>query len=149
MKKLNFKIAVAFLFFVMSGMAVNAQNKNNKYNNNNNHNNNNAGSWRILGTMQATHNGDHDAMEIKGPHDSYRKLKIKVRNSPVNIQKMVVRYEDGRPKEIDLRSEIKEGGESRVIDLQGGKRKLKAIDFWYDTKGFLNGKAELTIFGMK
>jgi len=147
MKNLHLNLVLAFLFLVMSNVAINAQNRNN--NHNNNHNNNNAGSWRILGTMQATHNGDHDAMEIKGPHDSYRKLKIKVRNSPVNIQKMVVRYEDGRPEEINLRSEIKEGGESRVIDLQGGKRKIKAIDFWYDTKGFLNGKAELTIFGMK
>ena len=144
MKKLNFKIAVAFLFFVMSCITLNAQNRNNNYNNNNN-----AGSWRILGTMQATHNGDHDAMEITGKHDSFRKLKIKVRNSTVNIQRMVVRYEDGKPEEINLRSEIKEGGESRVIDLQGGKRRIKAIDFWYDTKGFLNGKAELTIFGMK
>ena len=148
MKKASLKIILALLFFATSGFVLQAQNRNNNYNNNNNHNNN-AGSWRILGTMQATHNGDHDALEIKGPHDSYRKLKIKVRNSPVNIQRMVVRYEDGKPEEINTRNEIPKDGESRVIDLQGGKRKIKAIDFWYDTKGFLNGKAELTILGMK
>jgi len=146
MKKASLKIILAMLLFT-SSVVLQAQNHNNH--NNNNHNNNNAGSWRILGTMQATHNGDHDALEITGPHDSYRKLKIKVRNSPVNIQRMVVRYEDGKPEEINTRNEIPKDGESRVIDLQGGKRRLKAIDFWYDTKGFLNGKAELTILGMK
>jgi hypothetical protein len=144
MKKIQIKVILAILLITMTSVVLQAQNRNNNHNNNNN-----AGSWRILGTMQATHNADHDAMEITGKHDSYRKLKIKVRNSPVNIQKMVIRYEDGRPEEINTRNEIPKDGESRVIDLQGGKRKIKAIDFWYDTKGFLNGKAELTIFGMK
>ena len=141
--KIALKGIMIVLLFITTNITLNAQNRNN-------HNgNNNVGSWRILGTMQATHNGDHDALEITGRHDSYRKLKIKVRNSPVNIERMLVRYEDGRPEEINTRNQIPEGGESRVIDLKGGKRKLKAIEFWYDTKGFLNGKAELTIFGMK
>jgi hypothetical protein len=56
--------------------------------------------------MVATLNGHHYALEVPGPHDYYRRLKIKVRNSTVNIQKMVVRYEDGRPEEINIRSEI-------------------------------------------
>lgn len=41
-------------------------------------------------------------------------------------------------------------GESRAIDLQGvGKRSIPKIEFWYDTKGFLKGKANVTVFGMK
>ena len=40
--------------------------------------------------------------------------------------------------------------ESRVIDLKGvGPRSLRRVDFWYDTKGFLKGKADVTVFGMK
>ena len=41
------------------------------------------------------------------------------------------------------------GGESRIVDLRGGKRKLKSVEFWYDTKGILNGRADVTLFGMK
>jgi len=37
-----------------------------------------------------------------------------------------------------------------VIDLRGaGKRSLRKVEFWYDTKGLLNGKADVTLFGMK
>ena len=37
-----------------------------------------------------------------------------------------------------------------AIDLRGiGKRSVRRIDFWYDTKGFLKGKADVTVFGMK
>jgi len=44
----------------------------------------------------------------------------------------------------------RQGGESRAIDLRGiGKRSVRRIDFWYDTKGFLKGKADVTVFGMK
>lgn len=108
------------------------------------------GSWRLLGTVQAGHQADHDVIIVKGPYDYFRKLKFKVTNSPVNIQRMIVTYDDkGLPEKIDTRFEIPKGGESRVIDLKGGKRKLKTIEFWYDTKGILNGKAEVTVFGMK
>jgi len=63
---------------------------------------------------------------------------------------MVVTYDIGAPDRIDVRQNIPRGGESRVIDLKGiGKRSVRRIDFCYDTKGFLNGKADVTVFGMK
>lgn len=108
------------------------------------------GTWRLLGSIQAGHSADHDAIVVKGSYDYFRKIKFKVTNSPLNIQRMIVRYDDGgAPENIDVRAEIPKGGESRVIDLKGGKRKLKSVELWYDTKGILNGKAELTLFGMK
>ncbi len=32
---------------------------------------------------------------------------------------------------------------------ESGQRSLRRVDFWYDTKGFLKGKADVTLFGMK
>jgi hypothetical protein len=107
------------------------------------------GSWKLLGTVTANHTADHDAIHVVGPHDYFRQLKFKVTGSPLNLQRMIVTYDDGRPENMDVRENIPKGGESRVIDLRGGKRKLKTIEFWYDTKGFLNGKADVTVFGIK
>ncbi|MCD0472088.1 hypothetical protein [Flavobacterium sp. JAS] len=109
----------------------------------------NAGSWRVLGTVHAKHTADHDALNVPGPHDYYRRIKFKVTDSPLNMQRIVVCYDDGAPENINTRFNIPKGGESRVIDLKGGKRKLKSIEFWYDTQGFLNGKADVTVFAMK
>ncbi len=87
---------------------------------------------------------------MAGPYDYFRKLKFKVTDAPLNMIRMVVRYDDGGlPENIEIRFNIPKGGESRAIDLKGGRLKLKAIDFWYDTKGFLNGKADVTLFGQK
>jgi hypothetical protein len=110
----------------------------------------NPGTWRLLGTTQAKFTADHDAIYVNGPYDFFRRLKFKATDAPLNIVRMVVRYDDsGAPEKIDTRFSIPQGGESRVIDLLGGKRKLKSIEFWYDTQGILNGRSDVTVFGMK
>ena len=109
-----------------------------------------AGTWRLIGQTHADHAQDHDTIIVKGPYDNFRKIKFKVTDAPLNMQRMVVVYDNGAPDNIDIRQNIPQGGESRAIDLKGiGKRSLRRIDFWYDTKGFLKGKADVTVFGMK
>lgn len=107
------------------------------------------GSWRIIGTTQANYTIDHDAIIVKGPHDNFRRLKFKVTDAGLNLLYTVVTYDNGAPDKIEVRQNIPQGGESRVIDLKGGSRSIRKIEFWYDTKGFLNGKADVTIFGKK
>ena len=108
------------------------------------------GSWRLLGSVQANHTADHDKIIVAGPYDYFRKLKFKVTDAPLKMQRMVVTYDGGGlPENIETRFDIPQGGESRVIDLKGGMHKIRTIEFWYDTKGFLKGKANVTVFGMK
>jgi len=109
-----------------------------------------AGQWKLIGQTHADHGADHDGIVVKGPFDNFRRIKFKVSDAPLNMMHMVVTYDNGAPDRIDVRQNIPKGGESRVIDLKGiGKRSVRRIDFWYDTKGFLNGKADVTVFGMK
>ena len=107
------------------------------------------GGWVVIGTTHAAHTADHDGIIVKGPGDNFRKLKLKVTDAPLTLVKMVVTYDNGAPDNIEVRLNIPQGGESRVIDLNGGSRSIRRIDFWYDTKGLLRGTADVTIFGMK
>jgi hypothetical protein len=109
-----------------------------------------AGSWRLIGQLHAGHTVDHDTIIVRGPYDNFRRIKFKVTDAPLNLHRLVVTYDNGAPDKIDVRQNIRQGGESRVIDLRGaGKRSLRKIEFWYDTKGLLRGKADVTVFGMK
>jgi hypothetical protein len=109
-----------------------------------------AGTWKLIGQTHADHGADHDTIIVQGPFDNFRRIKFKVTDAPLNMMHMVVVYDSGQPDKIDIRQNIAKGGESRVIDLKGiGKRSVRRIDFWYDTKGFLSGKADVTVFGMK
>jgi hypothetical protein len=108
------------------------------------------GDWRLIGTTHASHRADHDAIIVQGPFDNFRRIKFKVTDAPLNMERMVVTYDNGAPEQITVRQNIPKGGESRVIDLRGvGKRSVRKIAFWYDTKGLLNGQADVTVFGMK
>ncbi len=110
----------------------------------------NNGVWKNLGTTHANHSADHDRIIVRGPYDYFRKLKFKVKDAPLQMTRMIVRYDDrGAPEKIETRYNIPKNGESRVIDLRGGKRKIKSIEFWYDTKGFLQGTADVTVYGLK
>jgi len=109
-----------------------------------------AGAWRIIGTTEAGFQADHDGILVRGPFDDFRRIKFKVTGAPLNLQRLVVTYGSGAPDRIDVRHKIPEGGESRQIDLPGtGRRRIRRIDFWYDTKGLLKGRAHVTVFGMK
>ena len=109
-----------------------------------------AGSWRVIGSTEAGFRADHDTIVVVGPFDNFRRIKFKVTDAGLNLQHLVVTYDNGAPDKLEVRQNIPQGGESRVIDLKGvGKRSIRRIDFWYDTKGILKGKANVTVFGMK
>ena len=108
------------------------------------------GQWRFLGTVSAQTVKDHDIIVVAGPYDYFRRLKFKVTDSPIEMAYILVRYQDGgAPERIETRFNIPQGGESRVIDIRGTKRKLKSVEFWYRDKVILNGKADVSLFGMK
>lgn len=108
------------------------------------------GEWRYLGTVNARFTADHDAIAVQGPYDFFRKIKFKVTGAPINLIRLIVTYDDGGlPEKIDTRFTIPAGGESRVIDLAGNRRKIRSIEFWYDTKGVLQGRANVTVVGQK
>jgi hypothetical protein len=103
-----------------------------------------------LGTVNAKFTADHDAIVVQGPYDFFRRIKFKVTSAPINLIRLIVTYDDkGLPENIDTRFSIPAGGESRIIDLRGNRRKIRSIEFWYDTKGVLQGRANVSVFGQK
>jgi hypothetical protein len=106
--------------------------------------------WQIIGTVQANLANDHDGIAVHGAFNNFRHIKFKVTNAALSLIKVVVTYGDGSPDNIEILDDIPQGGESKVIDLIGvGQRKIKKIDFWYDTADVANHRASVTILGMK
>ena len=107
------------------------------------------GTWVRLGRVTATHSADHDTIRVEGRNDDFRKLKFRVSDSPLNLHRIIVTYDNGGAERLDVRQNIPKGGETRDIDLQGGKRSIRTIEFWYDTKGLFNGRADVTAYGKR
>ncbi len=106
------------------------------------------GDWVYIGSTHAQHMGDHDTIIVAGPANHFRALQVRVTKAPLHMHRMRVVYANGEPEEIPIRFNIPQGGVSREIDLRGGDRTIHQIDFWYDTKGWFKGTADVSVFGM-
>ena len=105
-----------------------------------------AQQWVLIGEKKVSFLIDHDVIQATG-NTNYSKLKVKVKDGPVHIIDMDVHFENGDKFDVALKQKIPKGGESRVIDLPGGSRNVRKIEFWYETKGFRKGRGTVQVWG--
>jgi hypothetical protein len=90
--------------------------------------------WAFLGERKVGDAVDHDRIPVTSARGDFRAIKLMVRAAPIRFYRVVVTYGNGAPDEIELRSLIPAGGETRVMDLRRGQRVIKHVDFWYEAK---------------
>lgn len=103
--------------------------------------------WELLGTRTVKFVNDRDEIMVTSSEGLFTALKIKVLNSAMDMNKMVVHFGDGSTEDIALKNVFRAGDESRVIDLPGNKRVIKKIVFWYDTKNYKKHRAVVELWG--
>ena len=106
-----------------------------------------SGSWTFLGDKNVGFGVDHDVIHFGNWKDDVRQVKLKITDGPLKMYRMNIHFDNGSVQEVTLRNRFAQGSESRVIDLDGGLRHLNKIEFWYETKGFLRGKARVAVWG--
>lgn len=129
MKKITALFVLVFLF---ATAAVHAQ-----------------GGWRFIADKTVAFGVDHDVIVTGNTNDDFRKLKLRVTDGPLKMYDMKVYFDNGDVQDVSIRFHIPQGGESRVIDLDGGLRHIKRIEFWYETKGFRKGRSRVAVWGYK
>jgi hypothetical protein len=106
-----------------------------------------AGPWRFLGDKSVRFSVDRDVLHFSNWGDNVRQLKLKVTDGPLKMYSMVVHFDNGGTQNVELRNTFAQGSWSRVIDLDGGLRRLEKIEFVYETSGFLKGKSRVAVWG--
>jgi len=104
--------------------------------------------WKFIGDKKVNFLIDRDVIHVTG-NDNFSQVKLKVTDGPVHILDMDIYFENGDKFDVSIRNRIPKGGESRVIDLPGGSRSIKKIEFWYETKGFLKGRGRVAVWGKR
>jgi len=109
----------------------------------------NTAPWKFIADKRVSWGVDHDVILFGNLNDDFKQLKLKVTDGPLKMYDMKVYFDNGSAQDVSIRAQIRQGGESRVIDLEGGLRHLSKIEFWYETKGFLRSKARIAVWGRK
>ncbi|MCC6241400.1 MAG: DUF2541 family protein [Gemmatimonadaceae bacterium] len=105
--------------------------------------------WDLLGQRQVNDRADHDLITVTSSRGDFRRIKLTVQRAPVDFHRVVVHYGNGSDQRIELRNTIPAGGESRVIDLEGGERVIRSVEFWYDANTIRGRRAQVRAFGMR
>ena len=103
--------------------------------------------WEKLGQRKVNYKVDRDEIAVTLREGRFTAVKLFVRKSPVNMHKMIIHYRNGDKQNVNLRNKIPAGGQTRVVDLNGGKRVIKKVVFWYDTKGIQDKRATIELWG--
>ena len=104
--------------------------------------------WELLGQRNVTDRVDHDTIPVTRNKGTFTAIRLEVRRLGVDFQRVVIHFANGDDQLVELRASIPAGGESRVIDINGGDRIIRSIDFWYDTRSIgRGGTATVRVLG--
>lgn len=103
--------------------------------------------WEKLGQRKVNYGLDKDEILVTAREGRFTAVKIMVKKSPINLHKAVIHFRNGSKQEINVRANIPAGGETRAVDIRGGKRIIQKVVFWYDTKGIQDKRAVVELWG--
>lgn len=103
----------------------------------------------LLGDRTVTFTADHDVVEVGAKEGQFRSLVIVVEKNDVEIFNVVVEYGNGQREAFDTRLVFHEGSRSRPLQLAGGTRRIRAVEFRYKTVGtWIDGRAHVLVYGV-
>ena len=103
--------------------------------------------WELLGRTSVGFLRDRDAIEVGRDDGDFSKIQLRVRNNAVHFNDLKVVYGNGRVDDIPIRSEIRAGGATRVIDLKGDDRFIRRVELVYRSRPSFRGQAVVELWG--
>jgi hypothetical protein len=102
--------------------------------------------WVPLGHKRVGLFVDHDVIHVV-PFINFRKIKLQVTGNGLYLYDLKVVYRNGGVDHIPVRWHIPQGGGTRVIDLRGGDRFIRTVQFWYGKLPNGRGRTDVHLFG--
>lgn len=107
-----------------------------------------AAQWRLLGVKKVQLTGELDEIRVGAGKGTFNRIKLTVKDAPVEFYDVKVRFGNGKTFDVPMRSVIEAGGETRRIDFPGQARVIDKVILVYKAKG--GGKrATISVWGEK
>lgn len=105
-------------------------------------------AWVLLGERHIDGRVDSDKIDIGRDNGTFRGIQFRVSGGTVNFERISVKYLNGQHEDIDVRSEIRSGGKTRVIDLPGARRVIESVSMWY-SKANWRTRPKVRVYGIR
>lgn len=105
-----------------------------------------ANDWERIAERSVRLTADRDIIPIGG-RKQYAYLKLKVKETGIEILNMTIRLSSGRTINPPLRQFIAKNGESRVIDIPGKDRVITSVTLVYKSRPGSTERAIVQLYG--
>ncbi|MDX2265039.1 MAG: DUF2541 family protein [Hyphomicrobiales bacterium] len=106
-----------------------------------------ADKWELLGSREVSLDAERDEIKVGRNDGRFKKIQLRVRGNDVEMLDLKVVYGNGRVDDIRVREVIRQGGETRGIDLRGEQRVIDRIVLAYRRPANGRGKAVVEVYG--
>ena len=106
------------------------------------------GRWERLGDSRVDGRQDHDTIRVNA-RGRFRAIRFFVQGGDIEIQRVVVHFENGADTEVEVRERIRNGRTTRAIDLPGDERRIRSVEFWYGKGDWERSRPQLVLYGRR
>lgn len=103
--------------------------------------------WQELGCQKVGFFADRDTIRVGRDEGNFSAIQLRVSGATVYMQELKVIYNRGSPDSIPIRAQIRQGGETRPLDLRGERRTIKLIELSYGSKPSARGQPVVCAYG--
>jgi Protein of unknown function (DUF2541) len=106
--------------------------------------------WVLLGQTTVDGQRDRDRIAIGRAEGRFPSIQLRVSGGPVEFHRVIVNFANGTNEEVEVRENIRAGGQTRAIDLRGNDRVINSVEFLYGKGTWRPGvRPRVTLYGVK
>ncbi len=106
------------------------------------------GRWERLGDSRVDGQRDHDTIRVNA-RGRFQAIRFFVQGGDIEIQRVVVHFENGADTEVEVRDRIRSGRTTRAIDLPGDERRIRSVEVWYGKENWGRSRPQLVLYGRR
>jgi hypothetical protein len=104
--------------------------------------------WEQLGCQKVGFTTDKDVVRVGRGEGRFNAIRLRVAGNKVHMMDLKVVYANGQPDDIQVREEIRAGGQTRPLDLRGERgRAIREIEMVYRSQPSFRGQATVCVDG--
>jgi hypothetical protein len=103
--------------------------------------------WQLLGRKTVSFLVERDTIDVDRREGRFRQIMFVVEGAPVEMRDVRVTFGDGYSFHPETRLEFGRDTRSRAIDLPGGDRYIRKIDFVYRKTSGIFRRATVSVYG--
>jgi hypothetical protein len=107
-----------------------------------------ADKWEELGCQKVGFLIDRDVVKVGRRDGRFKAIRLEVSGNTVYMEDLKVVYGNGVPDDIPVRSEIRDGAQTRALDLKGRDRVIDRVEMVYRAQPNFKGSAKVCVYGL-